>query len=150
MSTGKPPPQRPGRGAGRRDSGEATPQARHHPLTPRLRAVSVALTAGHPAAAARRGARGSAMPSSSAAVLSVGTCLRATACTGGTPSGDGGNEGGPTTLRYLIEEPEDAAALQALEDHLADFTEQSGIDVDVSTLDFNTMRTVLQTQLRSD
>lgn len=78
------------------------------------------------------------------------TCLLATACTGGTSSDDGGDDGGTTTLRYLIEEPEDAEALQALEDHLADFTEQSGIEVDVTTLDFNTMRTVLQTQLRSE
>jgi raffinose/stachyose/melibiose transport system substrate-binding protein len=79
------------------------------------------------------------------------TCLLATACTGGAPSsGDAEGDGGSTTLRYLIEEPEDAEALKALEDHLADFTEASGIEVDVSTLDFNTMRTVLQTQLRSE
>jgi raffinose/stachyose/melibiose transport system substrate-binding protein len=88
---------------------------------------------------------------SPAQVLAVATtCLLATACTGGTSSSSGNDDDGTTTLRYLIEEPEDAEALQALEDHLADFTEESGIAVDVSTLDFNTMRTVLQTQLRSD
>ncbi len=87
---------------------------------------------------------------SPARVLAVATtCLLATACTGGTASDDGGDDGGTTTLRYLIEDPEDAEALKALEDHLADFTEQSGVEVDVTTLDFNTMRTVLQTQLRS-
>jgi raffinose/stachyose/melibiose transport system substrate-binding protein len=90
--------------------------------------------------------------SSPVRILAVAaTCPVTTACTGGTSSsGDGGDDGGTTTLRYLIEEPEDPEALQALEDHLADFTEQSGIEVDVTTLDFNTMRTVLQTQLRSD
>jgi raffinose/stachyose/melibiose transport system substrate-binding protein len=90
------------------------------------------------------------MHSSRATVLAVTTtCLLATACTGGTSSG-GGDGGGTTTLRYLIEDPEDAEALQALEDHLEDFTETSGIEVDVHTLDFNTMRAVLQTQLRSE
>ena len=79
------------------------------------------------------------------------TCLLATACTGGTSSSAGGEgDGGTTTLRYLIEEPEDAEALQALEDRLAAFTEETGVEVDVSTLDFDTMRTVLQTQLRSE
>jgi raffinose/stachyose/melibiose transport system substrate-binding protein len=77
-------------------------------------------------------------------------CLVATACTGGAPSSSGRDDGGSQSLRYLIEEPEDAEALQALEDHLADFTEESGVGVEVSTLDFNTMRTVLQTQLRSE
>jgi len=89
--------------------------------------------------------------SSGSVLAAAATCLLATACTGGTPSsGDGGDDGGTATLRYLIEEPEDAEALQALEDHLADFTEESGVEVDVTTLDFNTMRTVLQTQLRSE
>jgi raffinose/stachyose/melibiose transport system substrate-binding protein len=83
--------------------------------------------------------------------LAIGTaCLVATACTGGTPSSSDGDDGGTQSLRYLIEEPEDAEALKALEDHLADFTEQSGVEVEVDSLDFNTMRTVLQTQLRSE
>ena len=79
------------------------------------------------------------------------TCLVATACTGQTPSSSGnqGSEGGDVTLRFLIEEPEDAEAVKALEDHLADFTEESGVKIDLQTLDFETMRTVLQTQLRS-
>ena len=77
------------------------------------------------------------------------TCLLATACTGGTSASGGGDEGDGKTLRYLIEEPEDAEATQAFEDRLAEFTEQSGIEVELTTLDFTTMRTVLQTQLRS-
>jgi raffinose/stachyose/melibiose transport system substrate-binding protein len=72
-----------------------------------------------------------------------------TACTGGAPqsSGDGGSGG---TLRYLLEDQEDPEALSRLEDHLADFTEESGIEVEVEQLDIDTMRTVLQTQLRSE
>ena len=87
---------------------------------------------------------------SPATILAVTTvCALATGCTGGAPS-SGGSDGDTDTLRYLIEEPEDAEAVQALEDHLADFTEESGIEVDLETLDLDTMRTVLQTQLRSE
>jgi raffinose/stachyose/melibiose transport system substrate-binding protein len=86
----------------------------------------------------------------SSVVLAAATACLLTACTGGAPesSGDGGD--GDGTLRYLIEQLEDADALQRFEDHLADFTEESGIDVEVQQLDIDTMRTVLQTQLRSD
>ena len=79
------------------------------------------------------------------------TCLLAAACTGQapTPSGDDQAQEGPQTLRWLIEEPEDAEALQALEDHVADFEEESGHTIDLQTLPFDNMRTVLQTQLRS-
>ncbi|TQN42328.1 carbohydrate ABC transporter substrate-binding protein (CUT1 family) [Blastococcus colisei] len=84
-------------------------------------------------------------------LAATATCLVATACTGGTPSpsGDAG-DGEGTTLRYLIEQLEDADSLQRLEDHLAEFEESSGIDVQVQQLDIDTMRTVLQTQLRSE
>ncbi len=82
-------------------------------------------------------------------ILAAGAaCLLTTACTGGAPSSAGDGDG--TTLRYLIEQLEDADALQRLEDHLATFTEESGIEVEVEQLDIDTMRTVLQTQLRSD
>ena len=78
------------------------------------------------------------------------TCVVATACTGGgAQSGGEGDGGGATSIKYLVEEPEDAAATQALEDHIAEFEESSGIDVELSTLPFDTLRTVLQTQLRS-
>ncbi len=81
-------------------------------------------------------------------------CLLATACTGTTSNdddgGDGGDSGGPQSIKWLIEEPEDAEALQALQDHVAeDFTAETDIEVEIDTLPFENMRTVLQTQLRS-
>jgi raffinose/stachyose/melibiose transport system substrate-binding protein len=81
----------------------------------------------------------------------VSACLLATACTGQTGSDDAGGDGGggADTLRYLVEQLENADELTRLEEHLADFEESSGIDVEVQQLDLDTMRTVLQTQLRS-
>lgn len=71
-------------------------------------------------------------------------------CTGTTSPDAQQDDSGPQTIKWLIEEPEDAAALKALEDHVAEnFTEESGVTVDIDTLPFDTMRTVLQTQLRS-
>ncbi|MEW1681721.1 extracellular solute-binding protein [Streptomyces sp. NPDC093594] len=79
-------------------------------------------------------------------LAATAACLLATACTGGAPSsGDGDSK----TLKYLIEQPEDAKALKALEAHIAEFEKTSGIDVEVSTLPWSNLRTVLQTQLRS-
>ena len=85
------------------------------------------------------------------AAATVGLLL--TACTGGAsqPSANTGtaSDGGGKTVKYLIEEQEDAEAFKALETHIGDFEKESGIDVTVSTLPLDTMRTVLQTQLRS-
>jgi raffinose/stachyose/melibiose transport system substrate-binding protein len=86
------------------------------------------------------------------ATAAVTACLIATACTGTGGGGDtseSSEDGGAESIKWLIEEPEDAAALKALEAHVADFTEESGIEVKVDTLPLDTMRTVLQTQLRS-
>ncbi|PWW23678.1 raffinose/stachyose/melibiose transport system substrate-binding protein [Geodermatophilus normandii] len=82
-------------------------------------------------------------------LLGSAVCLLVTACTGQSASDDGGG-GGENTLVYLIEQLEDAESLSRLEDHLADFTESSGIEVEVQQLDVDTMRTVLQTRLRSE
>jgi raffinose/stachyose/melibiose transport system substrate-binding protein len=91
---------------------------------------------------------------SKVAVAAASCLLLVSACTGQTSSSakDGETKSGSlkgTTIKWLIEAPEDAAALKALKLHVADFTKQSGIKVNVSTLPFETMRTVLQTQLRS-
>ncbi|SNS38521.1 carbohydrate ABC transporter substrate-binding protein, CUT1 family [Geodermatophilus saharensis] len=93
------------------------------------------------------------MRSSSKLLVTSLVCLLATACTGQTASdddsgGDGGGGGG--SLVYLVEQLEDADALSRLEDHLAEFTESSGVEVEVQQLDVDTMRTVLQTRLRSE
>jgi raffinose/stachyose/melibiose transport system substrate-binding protein len=83
-------------------------------------------------------------------VLAVAAASLLTACTGGAPEQSGGGGGDSGTLRYLIEQLEDPEALGRLEDRLAEFTEQSGIEVELEQLDIDTMRTVLQTQLRSE
>ena len=83
-------------------------------------------------------------------VLAAAAACLLTACTGGTPDSSGGGGDDDAPLRYLIEALEDADALSRFEDHLADFTEESGIEVEVEQLDLDTMRTVLQTQLRSE
>ena len=74
-------------------------------------------------------------------------CLIAAACTGGAPQSS--DDGDSKSITYLIEEPEDAAALKGLKQHIATFEKDSGISVKVRTLPFENMRTVLQTQLRS-
>src|SRR4028118_147716 len=94
----------------------------------------------------RRAVRGSCR------ARAVAACLLATACTGQSGSGDasGGGGGGADSLRYLIGQLEDADELTRLEEHLADFEESSGIDVEVQQLDTDTMRTVLQTPLERE
>lgn len=80
--------------------------------------------------------------------------LGLTACTG-VPAGSDGAEGeaasgDEVTVRYLVEEPEDATAQDLLRTRLDEFEEQNpGVTVELETLPFDTMRTVLQTQLRS-
>ena len=82
------------------------------------------------------------------ALLTAGCTGGGAQSSGGGGGGGGGGEGQP--LRYLVEQLEDAESLSRLEDHLADFTKESGIEVEVEQLDIDTMRTVLQTQLRSE
>jgi raffinose/stachyose/melibiose transport system substrate-binding protein len=81
-------------------------------------------------------------------LATAAACLLTSACTGGAPESSGGG-GGDGSLRYLIEQLENADELSRLENHLADFTKESGIEVEVEQLDLDTMRTVLQTQLRT-
>src|SRR5919112_5450697 len=82
--------------------------------------------------------------------MAMVACLVAAACTGGSPATQQDDGGGDAkSIKWLIEEPEDAAALKALKAHVADFEKESGITVRTSTLPLENMRTVLQTQLRS-
>ncbi len=97
-------------------------------------------------------------PLASAAALTLALAL--TACTGTNNIGDdstaepihsssaGANEA--VTIRYLIEQLEDASAEDRLRGRLDEFESQNpGITVELQTLPFDTMRTILQTQLRS-
>jgi raffinose/stachyose/melibiose transport system substrate-binding protein len=83
------------------------------------------------------------------AAVAAAACLALTACTGGPAPSATATGKDAQTLKWLIEEPEDAEALQALKDHVATFTDATGIKVKINTLPSDTMRTVLQTQLRS-
>jgi len=78
--------------------------------------------------------------------LAVAAACLLTACTGSSP----GEPGDGTRLRYLVEQLEDADALARLEDHLADFEDSSGIDVEVQQLNIETMRRELPARLRAD
>ncbi len=80
-------------------------------------------------------------------MVAAAACLVTAACTGGAP--ESSDDGDSKSIRFLIEEPEDAAALNAYKNHIGDFEKASGIDVELNSLPFDNMRTVLQTQLRS-
>ena len=89
------------------------------------------------------------------AALTALALLGLTACTGTTaePDADGGaatGDGEPVTLRYLIEEQEDADALALLEGRMDEFeAANEGITIDLQQAPLDSMRSVLQTQLRS-
>jgi raffinose/stachyose/melibiose transport system substrate-binding protein len=80
-------------------------------------------------------------------IVATALLLAVTGCTGGAPTGAGGD---PNSIRYLVEQPEDAATLKLIEDHIGDFEKANpGISVDLEAMPQENMRTVLQTQLRS-
>ncbi len=80
------------------------------------------------------------VPMAAAALL-----LGLTACTGAPPSAGGDAD----SIRYLVEQPEEAATLKLIEEHIAEFEKESGISVEVEAMPSENMRTVLQTQLQS-
>lgn len=79
-----------------------------------------------------------------AAALAMSGCA-----TGAAPSAALGNSNTPEQIRYLISQPGTPADLAAIKADLAKFTKASGIKVKLDVLTTDTMRTVLQTQLRS-
>jgi raffinose/stachyose/melibiose transport system substrate-binding protein len=83
----------------------------------------------------------------STVILAAATACTLTACSG---SGASGDDGDGTTVRYLVEALENADALDRLEDHLGEFEESSGIDVEVEELNIEILRTELPTRLRSE
>jgi raffinose/stachyose/melibiose transport system substrate-binding protein len=75
--------------------------------------------------------------------------LALTGCTG-TSSAAEKDAGGASTIRYLIEQPEDAASVDLINEDIAAFEKQNpDIDVELEVMPTENMRTVLQTQLRS-
>ncbi len=95
-------------------------------------------------------------PTLMAAAATTTALLTLAACTGTTGSpddadgGDGASDGGPVEIRYLIEEQEDADALALIEGRLDEFEAQNdGVTVNLQTAPIDSMRSVLQTQLRS-
>lgn len=97
-------------------------------------------------------------------VLVVAACTgaRSTQTPAASPSSPGAATAGtaasaspvapPTgALRYLVEQPENPADLDPLKAHLKDFEKATpGVTVTLDALPLEAMRTVLQTQLRSD
>ncbi|WP_159803346.1 ABC transporter substrate-binding protein [Arthrobacter zhaoguopingii] len=72
-----------------------------------------------------------------------------TGCTG-TSSAAENDSGNGEQIRYLIEQPEDPAAVDLINEDIAVFEKQNpDIDVELEVLPTDNMRTVLQTQLRS-
>ena len=78
------------------------------------------------------------------------------ACTGGSPAGsssssdsDQATGAAAKSIRYLVEQPEDPATLKKLDAHLQTFEKSSGITVELKAMPQDSMRTILQTQLRS-
>ncbi|WP_026550920.1 extracellular solute-binding protein [Arthrobacter sp. Br18] len=87
---------------------------------------------------------GMTLPASAAALA-----LMISGCTGTAPTSEG-DDGGTEQIRYLIEQPEDAETIELIEGDLATFEEQNpDIDVELEVMPLDSMRTVLQTQLRS-
>ncbi|MFD2795180.1 ABC transporter substrate-binding protein [Promicromonospora vindobonensis] len=86
-----------------------------------------------------------------AAVAALATVLGLAACTGVPPEGAADTSSdGEVTIRYLVEQLEDASAEDRLRGRLDEFEAQNpGVTVELNTLPYDTMRTILQTQLRS-
>jgi raffinose/stachyose/melibiose transport system substrate-binding protein len=79
------------------------------------------------------------------AVLAA-TALATTGCTGGAPASAGG---GSNQVTYLIGQPDTPAQLTAIKADIANFEKKSGVKVKLNVSPNDTIRTVLQTQLRS-
>lgn len=79
--------------------------------------------------------------------MAAALILAVSGCTGAAPTSEGGDV---SSIRYLVEQPEDPAALKLVETHIDDFEKQNpGTTVTVESMPLDSMRTVLQTQLRS-
>lgn len=90
--------------------------------------------------------------SASALVAAAAASLALVACTGAPPTGNSGSTGNSSTgnkITYLIGQPDTPAELTAIKTNIKSFEKQSGVTVDLQTLPNDTLRTVIQTRLRS-
>lgn len=74
------------------------------------------------------------------------TALALSGCTGGGAAGSAGHK---NTVKYLIAQPDTPEQLTAIKSDIANFEKKSGVTIKLSVLPGDTVRTVLQTQLRS-
>ncbi len=101
-------------------------------------------TAARQAQSARSGIR-----SVAAIVVAALAAASFAACTGGAPTQES-EASGEASLTYLIGRPEDPADLKVIQRDIDTFeADTPGVTVNVKTINNDTLRTVLQTQLRS-
>jgi raffinose/stachyose/melibiose transport system substrate-binding protein len=81
---------------------------------------------------------------------SIAACAAAallmTGCTGGAPSSGGSDD---SQVTYLIGQPDTPAQLKAIKADIANFEKKSGVKVKLNVSPGTSIRTLLQTQLRS-
>lgn len=80
------------------------------------------------------------------AVVAAGA-LALSGCTGGAPGASDG--GGSNQITYLIGQPDTPKQLASIKANIASFEKQSGVTVKLNVLPGNSVRTLVQTQLRS-
>jgi raffinose/stachyose/melibiose transport system substrate-binding protein len=106
-----------------------------------------------PAQPPTRGARREHRRFPRAATLVVAVLVTAAtlaACTGGAPTQETGDDTGEASISYLIGTPEDPADLKVIQRDIDTFEKDNpGVTVELKTINNDTLRTVLQTQLRS-
>lgn len=89
---------------------------------------------------------------SASVVAAVAASVTLVACTGAPPASNSGsqhNSGSGNKITYLIGQPDTPAQLTAIKTNIKNFEKQSGVTVDLQTLPNDTLRTVIQTRLRS-
>lgn len=89
--------------------------------------------------------------SASALIATAAASLTLVACTGAPPGSNSGSTDTSTgnKITYLIGQPDTPAELTAIKTNIKTFEKQSGVTVDLQTLPSDTLRTVIQTRLRS-
>lgn len=92
--------------------------------------------------------RRSLLSAISAAGLTIALGAATSGCTGGVPSAEPA-DGDGTSVTYLIGQPDSPEQLEAIKADLANFTQASGVTVELQVIPNNSARTLIQTRLRS-